>query len=346
MARSPENPEETTMKRAIALTIATLATACGGAQKLTPDEARSAMPVKEQAQVGTPSQSSAATSASGSGELAAALVNANEAPFFDVTAAYAMAVNGSVAWTLDVLKAVVALPPTTCAEDTCTWGPGTSAFDFNTWKLVVTKEAAGQYSWALEARPNSDASAAFATLISGTAFPTGNPRIGSGNFALDVDAAATLDRSRNAPPPGTGKIQVSYDNTDPAAVTVKVNFLGTEDQSNLAQAQKVNAAYQFIGSADGGDLQIVSVNASTSETVQFRSRWIGTGEGRGDAKYDDGHGNTATSSECWQGNTTAFNMVYSSTIPAGVPGLPADMGGVASCDASFSAPAYPTITAP
>ncbi len=343
MARSPE-PEESTMKRVIALTLVALASACGGAQKLTAEEARGAMPAKEQAQIGSPSQSAAA--ALTAGERSSALVNANEAPFFDLTAAYAIAVNGGVAWVLDVVKLVVALPPTTCAAETCTWGPGTGAFDFNTWQLVVTKVDAGHYSWALQARPNSDASASFASIVSGEAFPTGNPNVGSGGFTLDLDAAATLDRSRNAPPPGTGKIQATYDNTNPAAVTVQVTFLGTEDRSNLAQPQKVNAAYQFLGSASGGDLQIVSRNTSTSETVQFRSRWTATGEGRGDAKYDDGRGNVATSSECWQGNTTGFDMVYSSTVPAGVPGLPADMGAAASCNASFSAAAYPTISVP
>lgn len=334
------------MKRAIALALVALAAACGGNKPITADEARSAMPLKEQAQIGTPSQSSSAAAAAGSTALQTALVNPNEAPFFDVTAAYAIAVNGSVAWILDVLKLVVATPATSCAGETCTWGPGTGAFDFNTWKLVVTKEDDGHYFWALEARPNSDPSAAFTTLVSGNAFPTGNPRVGKGDITLDLDAASTLDRSRNAPPPGTGKIQATYDNTDPAAVTVKVTFLGTEDHSNLAQTQKVNAAYLFVGSPSGGDLQIVSFNTSTTETVQFRSRWTGAGEGRGDARYDDGHGNTATSSECWQDNTTGFNMVYSATLPPGIPGLPADAGAVASCNAAFLAAEYPTITAP
>jgi hypothetical protein len=80
--------------------------------------------------------------------------------------------------------------------------------------------------------------------------------------------------------------------------------------------------------------------------VQFRSRWTGTGEGRGDAKYDDGHGNVAVSSECWQGNTTGFDMVYSSTVPAGLAGLPADTGSETDCAAGFAAAMYPTISAP
>jgi hypothetical protein len=248
------------MRRAVALTtVAALTAACGGAQKLTAEEARGAMPLKEQARIGTPSQSSGAASAMSSN----ALVNANEAPFFDVTAAYGLAVNGSVAWILDVLQLVVALPPSSCAADTCTWGPGTGAFDFNTWQLVVTKVDAGHYDWALQARPNSAPGASFTTLISGNAFPTGNPRVGKGDFILDIDAAASLDRSKNAPPPGTGKIHAAYDNTNAARVTVQVNFLGTEDHSNLGQVQKVDAAYQFEGSSTEGDLQIVSVNTTT-----------------------------------------------------------------------------------
>jgi len=230
----------------VSMAAAVSLTACGGGT-LTAQEARSAMPSSSQATVPSPdgSSSAQALSVAGGAPSAAAVVVA--APFAEQTRVLAAAVNGGVAWTLDVLQLVVALPPTSCAGDTCTWGPGSGALDLNDWKLTVTK-IDDHYAWNLAGQPKSDPSVGFVTFVSGTAWPSGQPRVGHGDVLVDFDAASSLDHLATDPT-GTGKIQVAYDNR--AGRTVDVEFLGMTDDGDASQ--RANARYLYADDASGGD---------------------------------------------------------------------------------------------
>jgi hypothetical protein len=320
------------MKRAIALTIAALTVACGG-KTLTAEEARSAMPGAGQAQIGTPEPSGQAlTVAPGASEV----VTFSTAEYASDTIALAAAVNGGVAWTLAIVELVVQFPPTTCAGDTCTWGPGSNAFEVNDWELTVTKKEDKDYLWKLTGRPKTDPSVGFITLVSGEAFTTGVRHVGHGTLLIDFDAALGLARKTTDPTPQVGKISATYDNTSGSKVSAQ--FLGTQDA--VFPSQRVNAAYQFSANASGGDLEAATRNLTSDVQLTLHSRWTGTGAGRGDASFTDALG-TYSRSQCWDGATTLFNLVYQVTSPID-PGL--DMGSESACAFASSAP--PTVTVP
>lgn len=316
------------MKRAIALTVAALTAACGGSQHLTAEEARNAMPGASQAQIGTPSPS-------GQALTAAPAPSALTAAYASDTIALAAAVNGGVAWTLAIVDLVVQFPPTTCAVDTCTWGPGSGALEVNDWELTVTKKAEQDYLWQLSGRPKTDPSVGFITFVSGEAFTTGVRHVGRGTLLIDFDAALGLARKTTDPAPQVGKISATYDNTSGGKVSAQ--FLGT--QGSFIPSQKVNAAYQFSANASGGDLQAATRNLTSGVQLTLHSRWTGTGAGRADASFSDVLG-TATRSQCWDGASTLFNLVYQATTPVD----PGDGGFEASC--AFAPASPPTIAAP
>jgi hypothetical protein len=322
------------MRRAIALTITALTAACGGNKPITTEEARGAMPSAAQAQIGAPSLSGQAlTAAPAVGDAAVAL---STAEYASDTIALALAVNGGVAWTLAIVELVVQFPPTTCAGDTCTWGPGSNAFEVNDWELTVTKKEEKDYVWKLAGRPKTDPGAAFITLVSGEAFTTGVRHVGHGTLLIDFDGALGLARKTADPPPQVGKISATYDNTNGGKVSAQ--FLGTREA--LAPDQRVNAAYQFSADASGGDLQAATRNLSTNVQLTLHSRWTGTGAGRGDASFAFALG-TFSRSQCWDGASTLFNEVYQVTSPSD-PG--SDMGSESAC--AFAPAAPPTITVP
>jgi hypothetical protein len=84
--------------------------------------------------------------------------------------------------------------------------------------------------------------------------------------------------------------------------------------STDAQGNPALADYAYNQAADGGgDMTFdVSLNAGGTallETLTLRSRWLGTGAGRADARIAGGDLGTiqVTASECWN---TMFNRVF------------------------------------
>lgn len=325
------------MKRAVALTLVALAAACGGNKPITADEARSAVPSKEQAQIATPGGASglaaapagsALTATPGSSEFAV-----GGAPFAGDTIVLATAVNGGVAWTLGIVKFIVSLPPTKCQGDTCTWGPGSGALDLNDFELTVTKED-DHYAWAMGGRAKSNPTADFTTFVSGNAWPSGVPNVGHGDLTVDLGATSALAHLGADPDP-QGKIVVtSYDNRSGGHLAVQ--FLGMADSTQAAASKLVNAAYQFDATAEGGRLQVATKNLATGEILELNSRWNAAGAGRGDAAYSGVA--VYTESQCWSSAASGFSEVYDDTST-----------GAATGDASlcvYQDSALPTITPP
>ncbi len=322
------------MKRALSVIAAASLTACGGSspnQPLTAEEARGALPTEGQAKIAAPDSAALAGAPRGA-EAAGAT-----APFAVSTIALAAAVNGGVLWSLVIVHAIAALPPTRCEGEACTWGGSGSggALELNDWRLTVTRKG-GTYAWSLAGSPRSRPGVGFVTVLSGEAFPGATQQAGHGDFTLDLDAAtASLDRFTDDPGPGSGRIEATYDGR--GTPTVGVHFLGTKDADHPGTT--VNAAYRYAGSPVGGDLQVASRNLVSGDSFTLRSRWTGAGAGRGDAQFAGAAGSFAES-QCWSGNTTRFALVYQASTPA----APSDTGSEASC--AFTPAAPPTVAAP
>jgi hypothetical protein len=296
-------------------------TACN-AQKLTADEARGALPYAENVQVGTPDSSAA---------VAAAVVPyaVSNSDYFRLTRALAASVNGGVGLLLGTIRFVVSLPPTSCKDDTCTWGPGSQPTDYNIFMLTVTRSG-DEFDWALSAEPKSNPAAGFTRIIYGTAFPGAAPRRGHGSVTVDFDAAKALD----GPHDDDGHIDCQYDARGPLSLACQfVNMLDSDPTA--VPGSHIDAAYDFQASTSGGDLQVAwaTLPPTAAATLSIHSRWDTTGAGRGDVQFV--MGGTYQASECWGPGTTAFALVYD-TDPA--------FGDENSC--AFIPAAYATIAAP
>jgi hypothetical protein len=325
------------MKRMTSIVLAVALAACGkeSSEPLTASEARDALPDASRLRIDTPAGSSSAAAREGTAQ--AALEEGTPSNLALATWIWASAVNGSVGAVLGVVRAVVTnVPPTSCEEDTCTWGPGSQALQPNDWRLTVTRVEAGHYAWALAGRSKARPADGFVTVITGNAFPTSR-LVGHGDLTVDLDAADELSPFGTS---GSGKIVVTnYDNRDPAKRTLEIQFLGTDDSDR--PGDKVNAAYAYTDAAGGaGDLQVVARNLTTDDTLALRSRWNAAGAGRCDLSARSASGAERSVSQCWASPAERYAVVYQATLPA----EPGDGGSEALC--AFAPAAPPTIAAP
>lgn len=313
------------MTRKLLLLAAALLAACGGG-KLTADEVRNALPQQQDAQINAPTAGAAAAQAKvavpGTGAQARSAVG-QLSPYFVDTVTLAVVVNGSVAWGLGVLRAVVdTFPPTNCAADTCTWGPGSHPLDPRDWMLVVTR-VDDHFDYALSGQLKSQPSG-FVTVLSGSAYPSGMPHRGHGNFRVDHGAAQALGFT------DTGTLDVTYDNR--TAVSVGATGLGFTG----ADGHTGNAVYQYAESAAGGDLEVAVHDLTADTRLALHSRWNLAGAGRGDAAFLSGTIDVGAS-ECWSAAADGFRVVFYDDSLAVASGVEADC--------AFVPAAPPTLTA-
>jgi len=305
------------MKKLTALLAALLATACGN-QKLDPAEIRSALPDPNAVKITQPAPSSARLASPVPLRLAAAPAQLGQPAELAVTSyAFALSLNLGVGLTLFQLELVTALiPPTSCTDTACTWGPGAGENDVNRWMLVVTRSGEG-YDYVLSGQPLSNPSAAFTPVISGTAFPGPTRPQGHGSFTVDFDRAwAELDH-RAGEVRSFGTLAATYDGR--GAMRLGVVFTeGRNDDHPGADPQnpnRANARYDFTDGAAGGELKlgwrtVAPFSAEyISEDVKLRTRWAPGGAGRGDIAYHNAN-LTYAASQCWDGRTAGWGTVF------------------------------------
>ena len=307
--------------------IALLAAACGGTQTFK-DQSRDALPSKDTVSMGSP-KSSSATSRPGASSIEQDSTAGQHSPFFDLTAGVAVIFNGGTAGLLGLVETVTDQEPTSCDATSCTWGPGSSALDYNTFKIVVSKDGS-DFDWSLSAEKKSAPGSGFVTFMSGKATPGPQRHHGSGSFSIDFDKAATLDGPHDA----TGKMEVtSYSNVGPAHLDVV--FTGVKDDQHLGQKQ--NIVYSYANdTTGGGDLDFAVHNTSSGDRFKVHSRWKNGGQGRADVA-GVGMGYDVSLAECW--GAAPFGVTYfSSSLKAVIfPFAGPDAGDQAQC-------AYPTAS--
>lgn len=295
------------------LSIAALVAACAPAD--VADQYRDALPKKEAIQIGTPAAEGAA------GALAVRRQGLGETPLYQSEYAVmsywtAVTLNLGVWWTLSLVQIVAAHPPTACDDLSCTWGPWVDDAGLNRWQLVVVKEGA-EFAYTLSAQ-NGVEPGPFVPVLAGVARPGADRHHGSGTFTIDFDAQDLLAHGPLWEKQDFGRLTVVHDNE--AGTAIDAAFVGARS-SDPANRHFLDAAYSFRDAGAGGELQIAFENLETTETVGLRTRWTGTGAGRGDAHYNgpDGRGGRVDyfASECWAGEPLGFVEVYDSKVPFG-----------------------------
>ncbi len=302
------------MQKTLAASLACLlAAACGGSATSSGDlqtQSKNALPTSDSVKMKSPQ--SASRSPDGTNQQNA---TASVDTYYALTVSLGLVVNGSSAAVLGVIKAITDLPATSCdtASNTCTWGPGSGALELNNWKLVVTKQSEGHFTYALSGQSKANASGPFVTFLTGTAVAGNSPHVGSGELVIDNDARAQLPGSDGS----IGKVTIDYSNTGP--LSISATALGVNDASN--PGQKLNIGYQYAeDSSGGGDLDVAFKNLTSSATLSMNSRWKATGAGRADVKFTNGNGTaTVSANDCWDVAANAFVNLYSNTT-AGTTG--------------------------
>lgn len=282
------------------------------------DQYRDALPKKEAVQVGTPSADGSA------GALAVRSDALGDTPIYQSEYAVmsywtAVTLNLGVWWTLELVQFIVAHPPTACDDASCTWGPWVDDAGLNRWQLVVVKQGE-EYAYTLSAQNGIDPGP-FVPFLTGVARPGADRDHGSGSFTIDFDAQDQLAHGPLWVKKDFGQLAVDHDNT--SDVAIGATFIGAKN-SDPADPHFLDAAYSFREAGTGGELQIAFANLDTTETIGLRTRWNGTGAGRGDAHYNgpDGQGGRADyfASECWAGEQLGWVEVYDSKFAFGSEG--------------------------
>jgi len=212
--------------------------------------------------------------------------------------------NGGSAWVLVLLHAIVQFPVTSVHGDTFTWGPWSQALDPAEYKLDVRAVGDGTFAYQLSGRSKTQANAQFEVVIDGTADPRAGDQKGSGQFLIDFDAGRRVNPIDASD--AKGSVDVKY---DLAQRNLDLTIMSTD-----AAGQPVSADYAYNQAADGGGDMVFDVNSNidgkpANETVTLRSRWLGDGSGRADARIAGGDLGSfqATASECWN---TMFGRVF------------------------------------
>jgi hypothetical protein len=254
-----------------------------------------ALPTKDQVSIKLPETAARTVDSNVLGQLA---------PYYVATRDVTRTFNGSSAWVLTLLHAIVSTPATSIHGNTYTWGPGSQPLDPADYRLDVTAVGDGTYTYQLSGRSKTKPGAQFEVVIDGSADPRAGDNQGSGQFLIDFDAGKRVNPIDSGD--AKGSVDVHYD--------LAQRHLDLTIMSTDAQGQPALADYAYNAGADGsGDMTFdVSGNAGGTallETLTLRSRWLATGAGRGDARIAGGDLGTIqiTASECWN---TAFGRVF------------------------------------
>jgi hypothetical protein len=288
------------MRKLLAVSCA-LAAACGGGAAFK-DQARDAMPDSAGVAMGPQQAQSSQSNALMAQGASPEVVGAD--PWYNATVAFAFSINASTAWTLGAVSAVTSTEPTSCTENSCTWGPGSGgALDPNEYKLTVTQAANASFDWVLGARSKANATAQFLTIVSGNAAPSGQRHRGSGTFTVNLDNARQISGKAT----DNGTIDITYSNVGPAHVQASFHDLISQDTQHLNDHGNAYYNYQQDISG-GGDMEIAWHDVTNEERDDIHSRWKADGSGRADVKVVKPASSAQTSS-CWSAAAGGFVSV-------------------------------------
>jgi hypothetical protein len=261
-------------------------------QDQAPEELRRAIPTSEQVEIKLPANNERAI-----GQLA---------EWYQVTRGTTLMFNGGTAWVLVLVHLVVQQPPTSVDGDTYTCGPfGGDGLDPASYRLDVTDNLDGTYTWAISGKGRVGGSGEFEPIISGNADSTPGENRGNGDFLIDFDAGKRVNPI-DSDPDARGTILVRY---DLAARHLDMDIETTDDAG-----RPLDARYEYDEQADRAGRMFFAVRTDMGqgaalEEAQVESRWNADGSGRADVEAFDGdiQVRVTAGAQCWD---KGFISVY------------------------------------
>jgi hypothetical protein len=241
-----------------------------------------------------------------------AVTDADEAELARTTHQVTRTFNGLVAGIVGLVDAVRRLPPSSRTPDSRTWGPYPSD-EHPGWlsRMIVTRDPIDallfRYEIAFHRAGGDD--------LDWPLFLSGQFRAGQtvhhGDGMFQITTAATMAEGLDV---GFGRLdhmEVTYDTRmDPATVSMAITNL----PNPLKPDDVTQAAYAYKGRSDGQgqmtfDLWGDFVLGPAIEKMTVTSQWLGSGEGLGVLKVQEGDGAGSMQTECWN---TQFRPTYNS----------------------------------
>jgi hypothetical protein len=256
------------------------------------------------------------------------ILPANEAELSRDTHNVVKAFNGALDF-LTAADTIRAYQPTTRIPDGRIWGPVPMADHLGwQWRFRMTRDpsAPETFNYAFEIERIGGSESEWIAFIHGDFTSTGGARRGTGHFVMEADGL------RNAgyliQPDGDGNwfksLSVSYSTADyPINVMMMLVLYPKGDVTNM-----IGIMYTYEQQSNGqGAMAFSGTDSTTGRSLQITSRWLASGRGRADATGQDGLGNQATWTECWN---DSFVSVYDNK-PWATPPEPVTSGDPSFC---------------
>lgn len=216
--------------------------------------------------------------------------------YWQVTIEAGVTINGLVEMVLGLVDEVTSYDPTWTddSQSEAAWGPWDDGGE-NEVMLGVRQFEDGHFEWAFSGRPAGAGDDAWIALIAGDVEAGATETAAVGQFGIDFTAISSLDPDESA----TGVFYVTYDVAEDHA-DCEAAFDDFADGEAPA-----DVGYRYGDDATGGFMDLALTADVTGNDVQelniVRTRWLPTGEGRGDAYVTQGDlGELVyTASECW-----------------------------------------------
>lgn len=273
-----------------ALTTLALVAGCGQTQV---ERFRAAAPSAQDLQVRVPSAT--AQQADGAAVQALSAAAPGKAFMPGVTWLAGAVVNGSVAYAVTAVGAMVLGEPTEVSPGRVVWGPYTEPLWREEWRLVMEENGDDVFDYTVEARPRASSGAFVAVMTGKHTFRQGGAQ---GELDVDFGAYVALDN----PQAYQGRAHVTYARSAAGDQDVSVLFL----QPAQPGGRETSITYGFVQRKGGeGALTFVldqdfDARTAAKERLSVTSRWQPSGAGRADARVAGGDVLTPfTFSECW-----------------------------------------------
>jgi hypothetical protein len=207
---------------------------------------------------------------------------------------------------LDILQGVDKIrtyPPTSRIPNGRVWGPYSMAPEHPLWlaRFTVTRDpnAPERFTYWFDVEPIGAGDAGWIRFIDGTFVATGGGvRHGMGTFHIQADGVRVANFGVNPGPDGNlfREVTVMYSTAAfPISVTMMMIFSPAAD---LGKTFSID--YHYEQQEDGrARVEFVGTDSSSGASLSVQSRWLATGRGRADATAQNGMGQGATWSECW-----------------------------------------------
>ncbi len=304
------------MKTVALCLLVVLAAGCGGSWSNKDLEFVNALPLREDLQAQLPQAAAGGLTGVGTRRDGLGLGEASQS--YKDTQGASKSFNSILDKLLTVIEQVRSFPPTSRTIDTRTWGPWTDSNPSFEVQVVIKREDASHFVYAVQQRPKGGD---FVSLVTGRFIPTANLHKGQGALSINIKEgrAASLPIGKDFA--ALDQIVIQYQ-TETFPTAVQMLFTATPGQASMVSS--VGYSYQAT-EAKAGQI-FFAVTGTNPDILQYvtTSRWQAGGAGGSATSVTEGNYKGATQVECWD---NAFLTTYAKqSWPGGI-----ELGNPASC---------------